>query len=286
MRLEDYDQYNIVTDSCTDFSESSEEKDDYKRVPFVINIDGREFVDIKLEIKSLLDAMKHRKNKITTSCPSPSDFLTSFSQRANNFVVTISSKLSGAYNSAVLAKELFLDESLEEKFIHVFDSKSASAGQTLVALKIRKLIDKGLPQVDIVGEVTDYISKLKTFFIVNLEHLEKNGRISKRDAIIGSMLHITPIMGDNGDGEIELKAKAIGWKSAMRKLVDMIGSYDIDYKNTTLGITHVNAFDKAMQIKNDIAKRYSFNSILIFKASGLSTAYSDENGIILAFSVR
>jgi DegV family protein with EDD domain len=284
--MENNEQYNIITDSCTDFAEDAEEKDEYKRVPFVINIDGKEFVDIKLEIKSLLHAMKHRNEKITTSCPSPSEFLATFSQKANNFVVTISSKLSGAYNSAMMAKELFLDDGAEDKFIHVFDSKSASAGETLVALKVRKLIDKGMPRVDIVGEVTEYISKLKTFFIVNLEHLEKNGRISKRDAVIGSMLHITPIMGDNGDGEIEFKAKAIGWKSAIKKLVNMIDTYDIDYKNTILGITHVNAFDKAVQIKNDIAAKYSFKSILIFKASGLSTAYSDENGIILAFATR
>jgi fatty acid-binding protein DegV len=114
----------------------------------------------------------------------------------------------------------------------------------------------------------------------------KNGRISKRDGIIGSVFHVTPIMGDNGDGEIELKGKAIGWKAAVRKLVDMIGSYDIDFKTSIVAISHVNALEKAMTIKNEILARYSFKDILIFKAGGLSTAYADENGIILAFATR
>ncbi|MDR2650558.1 MAG: DegV family protein [Clostridiales bacterium] len=285
--MENAHKHNIIVDSCTDVSENADVPDNYRRVPFLINVDGIEFRDFKLEIKSLLKAMKNRKNKIVTSCPSPADFLSSFSQMTNNFVVTISSKLSGAYNSAMLAKELFLEDMQESGLVHVFDSKSASAGETLVALKIHELADKGKSFQNIVDEVTEYISKLKTFFVIDsLEHLAKNGRISKKDSIIGAILHITPIMGENGDGEIEMKAKAIGWRPAVRKLIDMIGSYDIDFKNTVLGITHVNALEKAMSIKNDIMARYSFKNILVFQASGLSAAYADENGIILAFATR
>ncbi|MDR1558446.1 MAG: DegV family protein [Clostridiales bacterium] len=280
-------EHSIIADSCTDFSETGENSDNYKRVPFLINVDGIEFRDLKLEVRNLLKAMKNRKNKIATACPSPAEFMSSFSQMANNFVVTISSSLSGAYNSAMLARDMFLEDIQGSGLIHVFDSKSASAGETLVALKVHELSDQGLPFQDIVDQVTEYISKLKTFFVIDsLEHLEKNGRISKKDCIIGTMLHITPIMGDNGDGGIEMKAKAIGWKPAVRKLIDMIGSYDVDFKNTIMGITHVNALEKAMTIKGDILAKYSFKNILIFKASGLSAAYADENGIILAFATR
>jgi len=285
--LDNVQYHSLIADSSIDFSESTEDKDNIKRVPFLINIDGIEFLDFKLDIKNLLQAMKNRKNKISTACPSPTDFLASFSQITNNFVVTISSKLSGAYNSAMLAKDLFMEDIHENKLIHVFDSKTASAGTSLVVLKVRELIDKGLSFLEIVNEVTEYIPRIKTFLILeSLEHLAKNGRISKKDSIIGSMLHITPIMGDNGDGEIELKGKAVGWKAAVRKLIDMIGAYDIDFKNSILGITHVNAIEKALSIKNDILARYSFNNIMIFNAGGLSTAYADENGIILAFATR
>jgi len=283
----------IIADSGTDLSDNSELFEDseaigaYKRVPLRITVDGIEFLDFKLDIKSLLNSMKCRKDKVTTACPPPADFLTSFTQKANNFVVTLSSKLSGAYNSALTAKDMFLEDIQKNGLIHVFDSKTASAGETLIAVKINELSVKGLPFQDIVNEVTEYITKVKTFFVIDsLENLVKNGRISKKDGIIGSVFHVTPIMGDNGNGEIELKWKAIGWKAAVRKLVDMIGSYDIDFKNSILAITHVNALEKALTIKNDILARYSFKNILIFRAGGISTAYADENGIILAFPTR
>jgi len=285
--LDKVQKHSIIADSCADIPEDFGIQYNYKRVPLSIFVDGVEFIDFKLEIKNLLYAMKNRKSKITTACPSPEDFLSSFSQITNNFVVTISSKLSGAYNSAMMAKDMFLDEVHGNSLIHVFDSKTASAGETLAAIKVRELIDKGLSYLDIVNEVTEYISKLKTFLVIeSLEHLAKNGRISKKDSIIGTMLHITPIMGDNGKGEIELKGKAIGWKAAIRKLIDMIGTYDIDFKNSILGITHVNALEKAISIKNDILAKYSFEKIMIFKAGGISAAYADENGIILAFATR
>ena len=285
--MESLQKISIIADSCTDFFDSDEVTDNYKRVPFRINIDGIEFLDFKLDIKNLIYAMKHRTNKVTTACPPPSDFLASFSRMTNNFVVTISSKLSGAYSSAMIAKDMFLEEIQESKLIHVFDSKTASAGETLVALKVKELCDKGLPFHDIVNDVAVYISKLKTFFVLeSLENLIKNGRLSKRDSIIGTMLHITPIMGENGDGEIELKGKAIGWKSAVKKLIDMIGAYDIDFKNTILAITHVNALERAMSIKRDILAKYSFENIVIFKAGGLSTVYADDQGIVLAFATR
>jgi len=283
----------IIADSGTDFSdnseysESSEPSDNYKRAPFRITVDGIEFLDYRLDIKGLLKAMKSCNDRIITACPPPADFLPLFTQKANNFVVTLSSKLSGAYNSAMIAKDMFLEDIQKNGIIHVFDSKSASAGETLVAMKVNELSDEGMPFSDIVNEVTDYIAKVRTFFVINsLDLLVKNGRLSKRDGIIGSMFHVTPIMGDNGNGEIELKGKAVGWKSAVRKLVDMIGSYDIDFKNSIVAISHVNAFEKALTIKNDILAKYNFKNILIFRAGGVSSAYANENGIILAFATR
>ena len=283
----------IIADSGTDISDNSDVPEDsvtsasYNRVPFRITVDGIEFLDFKLDIKSLLNAMKGCNNKVLTACPPPADFLTSFTQKANNFVVTLSSKLSGAYNSAMIAKDMFLGDIQKNGIIHVFDSKSASAGETLVAMKVDELSDQGMPFQEIVNEVTEYISKVRTFFVINsLENLVKNGRVSRRDGIIGSVFHVTPIMGDNGDGGIELKEKAIGWKAAVRKLVDMIGSYDIDFKNSLVAISHVNSLEKALTIKREILARYSFKNILIFRAGGVSTAYADENGIILAFATR
>lgn len=273
----------IVVDSCTDYDDIS--ADGIERVPFVINIDECEFIDSNLNISDLLMTMKKRKSKILTACPSPGQFIQSFRENANSFVVTISSKLSGSYNSAVIAKDMFLENCRNNKLIHVFDSKSASVGQNMIVLKLKELIEKKLSFQAVVDETEKYIANLKTFFIIDsLDHLAKSGRISQMSAFIGSALHITPIMGENGDGEIVLKAKAHGIKGAYKKLAELISSYGLDYKDTVLGITHVDALEKAVALKDEILGRCSFKSVKIFKAGGISSAYADKGGLVIAFS--
>lgn len=275
---------NIIVDSCVDFNEDVFASTyQMERIPFKINIDDEEIIDKNSDTDSLLSKMKARTNKILTACPSPNDFITAYQKYKNNFVITISSKLSGCYNSAIVAKDIIMDSG-NDTFIHVFDSKSASAGESLVALKVTQLIQKKLSSSQIIEETNRYIANMKTFFILeSLENLIKNGRISHLKGIIGSVLHIVPIMGDDGNGKIELKAQARGEKKAIDKLIQMIGESKIDFANTILGITHVNAKEKAQSLKEEILKIYAFKDVLIFHSGGLSTVYADDGGIVIAY---
>lgn len=274
---------NLIVDSCTDFSDDRLFREDMERVPFIITVDDEEIIDKDLDTNVLISKMKASTSKIGTACPSPNDYLTAFKEIGQSFVVTISSKLSASYNSAVVAKDIFEDENPDCK-IHVFDSESAAAGESMVALKVKQLVDIKLPFDQIIEKTNQYIANLKTYFILNsLDNLAKNGRISQTKAFIGNILNITPIMGDNGSGEIELKAQVKGKNKAMEKLIEMVGEANINFKNTTLGITHVDAFEKAEALKNELQKRYNFKDIIIFKSGGLSTVYADDGGIVLAF---
>jgi DegV family protein with EDD domain len=273
----------IIADSGID-SVHEAKAEFFERVPFKITIDESEIIDLGLNIDGLLKRMKERTGKILTACPSPNDFIQAFQKHANTFIVTISSKLSGSYNSAVVAKNILLEENPENKSIHVFDSKSAGAGENLVALKIKQLIDEKLPFRHIVEETNNYISKLKTFFVIeSLENLAKSGRITQMSALIGTALRISPIMGDNGEGEIELKARAYGKRGAFKKLIELIGNNAVDCKNTICGITHVNAEKKALEIKEELQRRFSFKDVLIFAGCGISTVYAGDGGIIVVF---
>ena len=90
-----------------------------------------------------------------------------------------SGKLSGSYNSAVLAADLYHEEHEDSKQIHVFNSKSASIGETLIGLKIQELEESGASFEEIVTEVESYISSMNTFFVIEtLETLRKAGRLS------------------------------------------------------------------------------------------------------------
>lgn len=270
---------NLIVDSCTDFIKETE---DIPRVPFRILIDNEEIIDENLDINRLIEKMKGTKNQIKTACAPPEDFINKLKEEANNFIVTISSPLSGSYNSAMVAVESF-KEKFPEGFVHVFDSKTACAGETMIAMKVKQLIEENLNPSEIIEQTNKYISKLKTLFILeSLDNLAKNGRITNFKAILANIMHIVPIMGAD-DGKIVLKEQVRGRKRAFARLVEMISENNVDYENTVLGITHVNCLEKAEKLRDEIKSRYPFKDIKIFKSSGLSTIYADDGGIVIAF---
>ena len=133
-------EYKIVADSSCDLTPGMEEELNISLVPFKIDLDDNSFIDNKeLDLADFKKTMKASPNPIRTSCPSPGDFVEEYRKADNIFVVTISAELSGTYNSAILAKDMILEE-VPDKFVHVFNSKSASIGETLIALKINDLI--------------------------------------------------------------------------------------------------------------------------------------------------
>ena len=276
-------EYEIVADSSCDLNQNLREKIDISLIPFNIDIDKYSFIDDeKIDLKDMVSKMKETQNPIKTSCPGPGDFLNAYKKEGDIFVVTISSKLSGSYNSALLAKDMAQEED-KDKFIHVFDSKSASVGETLVALKIKELKDKGLENQRLVNNVEAYINSMRTFFILeSLDNLIKNGRISKTKGLIANVLNLKPIMGSN-DGEIELKENVRGSKKAFNRLVEIIGETGSDFRDKTLGIAHVNALDRAEDLKGKIEKLYNFKEIIIVSTRGLSSAYANDGGIILVY---
>jgi len=277
-------KYKIVADSSCDLNEELKERLNISLVPFKIDVDDKSFIDdIHLDSMELINAMKNSPNPVKTSCPSPGDFVAEFNGADNIFVITISSQLSGTYNSAILAKKM-VEEEYPEKFIHVFDSKSASIGETLIAIKIRELIEKNLRNLEIVEKVEKYIKQMSTYFILeSLDNLIKNGRISKTKGLIANVLNLKPIMGDDGDGNIELVENHRGTKKAFRRLAEIIGEKGGKFEEKILAISHVNALERAEGLKRDIERLYNFKDVILVKTAGLSSAYAYDGGIILAY---
>ena len=271
---------NIISDSCIDYHDEIMQEEAVCRIPFKIMVEDEEIVDERLDTMTLIAKMKATKKKISTACPSPADFLKACKEKTENYIITISSKLSGSWGSAMIAKQVAEEEN---KKVHIIDSKSAAPAQCLIALKLRELIADKLPTEKIVEKANEYVNKIKTFFILeSLDNLAKNGRISNRQALVGKLLHVTPIMCSK-DGEIDLKEKVFGRKQAFNRLVEIIGENMAGAKDVVLGITHSNAYNKAVDLKETLMSKFSFKEIHIFRASGLSTAYADDGGIIVAF---
>lgn len=271
---------NLIVDSCVDFDEYTQ---DIERVPFRILIDNEELIDENLDKNELIRKMKNTSNQIKTACAPPEEFVRKLMSQADNFIVTISSQLSGSYNSAMVAVESFR-EKFPESFVHVFDSKSAASGETLIAYKVKQLMEQNINTAEIVEQTNKYISKVRTFFILDsLDNLAKNGRITNFKAILANIMHIVPIMGEDGEGKIVLKEQVRGKKKAFARLVEMISEYNVDFENTILAITHVDCLEKAEKLRDEIMARYPFKEIKIFKSAGLSTVYADDGGIVIAF---
>ena len=274
----------IVTDSCIDINKDVfGNEENMERVPFKIVIENEEMIDKNLDLSELREKMKATKDKITTACPSPHDFLEAFKKCKENFVVTISEKLSGSHNSAVLAANMFLEE-VEDAFVHIFDCKTATAGASLVALKLKTMIEEKVEKNRIIEEINNYIDQMKTFLVpVRLDNLAKNGRISSKKAFVGSLLQVTPIMCDKGDGELILKEQVRGRKKAFARLLDIIGEEKADFSDRVLAISHVNSEERALNLKEQILSRYNFKDIIIFEGGGLTTVYADDGGIVVCY---
>lgn len=275
--------FKIIADSSNDMSPELQEKYPVEIIPFKLTLDGREYVDDDtLDPIEFIEAMRQAKDVPRSACPSPNDFLEAFEAEEDCFVVTISAKLSGTYNSAQIAKDMFL-ERFPGKRIHLVDSMSASIGETLISMKLHELIAKGEGFSDIVQKITAYVQDMKTFFVSeSLDNLIKNGRISKFKGALATALSIKPIMGAE-DGEIRMFDKARGSNKAFDRLVEMIEENAKSVEDKILAISHVNNLTRATWLKTELQKRCAFKDIIVVQTHGLSSLYCDRQGIIVSF---
>lgn len=276
--------FKIIGDSCCDLSEELKTKINVQIVPLTIEIEDKTYIDDdSLDTLELLKSMKKSSQTPKTSCPSPNDYMKAYEGQEDIFVVTLSAELSGSYNSAVLAKELYLEEN-EDKFIYVFDSKSASTGQALIALKVYELKEQGYESQRVVEMVEEYITEMKTFFILeSLDNLIKAGRIGLLKGKLATILSIVPIMKSNENGQIDLLENIRGSKKAIKRLLDVIGEQGVRLEEKVLAITHCNCLEKAIDFKKEARKMYNFKDIVIFETHGISTVYANDGGLIISF---
>ncbi len=274
----------IIGDSCCDLSEDFKRMMNVQIVPLTIEVEGKTYIDDdSLDTLELLKDMKKSSTVPKTSCPSPDAYMKSYEGEEDVFVVTLSSELSGSYNSAILAKKIYLEEN-EGKFIYVFDSKSASTGQALIAMKVYELAQEGYESEDIVKKVEAYITEMKTLFILeSLDNLIKAGRIGLLKGKLATILSIFPIMKSNEKGQIDLLENIRGSKKAFNRLVDVIGEQGVRLEDRVLAIAHCNCLDKANKFKAEMIARYNFKDIVIFETHGISTVYANDGGLIISF---
>lgn len=272
-------KYQILVDSASDLLSDyyTDPEIGFKVVPLTIHVNDKEYVDNdSLNIQEMLADM-HASKKSSSACPAPQSFLSEFDNAEYTFIVAITSKLSGCYNSAVVAKNSYS----KPENICVIDSKAVSGTEMLIVDKLIELIKQDLPYEQIVKEITEYRDKRSLYFILQkFDNLVNNGRMSKIAGLIASKLVIRPICIAY-EGEIKIAKKIIGIKNTFTKLVQMIGEKAKDFSKETLIITHCFAEEEANYIKTDLEKKCNFKEIRILPMRGLCSYYALEKGLII-----
>lgn len=279
--------FRVVVDSCCEIPENLREDDRIVSVPLGLQVGERYFVDDEnLVQKELLEHIAAYEGCAKSSCPSPEAFREAYHCDAERvYVITLSSKLSGSYNSAALGKSLY-EEKYGEKNIHIVDSHSASAGMTAQLLEIFRLEGQGLTFAQVCEAIDHFRDKHVVYFVLdNLETLRKNGRLTKLKAVIASTMKIKPVC-KGAEGEIAQTGQAIGSRKALSKMVEsVLAEAAVNQKDTqecNLVIAHCNCPERAEYVKDLFQARAKYKAVYINDTSGLSSLYANDGGIIVA----
>lgn len=277
--------YKIIIDSCGELTEELKADGHFQNVPLEMEVNGCRIVDD--ETFDQLDFLKKVKESPVgpkSSCPSPESYLERFEgEEEHIYVVTLSKELSGSYNSAVLAKKLYEEENgTDKKQICVFNSKSASVGETLIGMKVQECEEAGMTFEETVRRVEQYISEQNTYFVLEtLETLRKNGRLSNMKAFVANALNIKPVMASTPEGEICQLGQARGMTKALKKMVEELISRAADSEKRILAISHCNCPDRAEAVVKEVKKAAKFKDIVVVGTAGISSMYANDGGIIM-----
>lgn len=274
--------YKIIIDSCGEFIEEWKEDSRFESVPLTLNVGGEMIIDDEtFDQESFIKKVAACPECPKSACPSPERYMKAYDCDADHiYAVTLSSELSGSYNSAVLGKNLLLEEHPEKK-VYVFNSRSASVGETLIGMKIQECEENGLSFEETIEAVEAYIESQNTFFVLDdLETLRKNGRLSKVKSLVASALKIKPVMGSTPEGTICQLDQARGINKALVRMSQNIVEKAENSQDKVLAISHCNCRERAELLKNALLEKISVKDVVILDTAGVSTMYANNGGVI------
>ncbi|MEH2941368.1 DegV family protein [Lachnospiraceae bacterium KK002] len=276
--------YKIVVDSCGELPGKLKESGHFENVPLEMFVDDYRIVDDEtFDQADFLRRVAASPNSPKSTCPSPERYMSAFDCEAGHvYAVTLSSQLSGSYNSAEIGRKLYLEEK-GEKQIHVFDSRSASVGETLIAMKIQEYEERGLAFEEVVEKVEAFITGMNTSFVLeNLETLRKNGRLSNMKAFVAGALNIKPVMAGTAEGAICQIGQARGIGKAVDKMIHDLLSKTVNPQDKIFAISHCNCLKRAEEAAEKVRKLAEFKEIFVIDTAGISSMYANDGGIIMA----
>ncbi len=277
-------KWNIVADSSIDLFalESAHENISFSTVPFIITVDDKEYVDDdSLNITELMTEMKECKTASQTACPAPGAWFEQFQNEGNVIAITITSNLSGSYNSACVAKEMMLEEYPDKK-IAVIDSLSTGPEMVLIVRKLCELIEEGKDFDTVMDEIRKYMNHTHvSFALSSFDNLVKNGRMNRVAGFIANKLGLLGIGIASEKGTIEIKGVARGRRKAISVIIS-----DMQQRGTYIKqviISHCQNVEFSEQLKEAILEEWKDAKVTIMPLRGLCSYYAEQGGLIIGF---
>ena len=273
----------IITDSTSDIDLKYAKELNVEVVPLKVIIDGKEYKDrIDLQPEEFYDLLVNSQTLPSTSQPSPQDFVDLYETAKNNndsvIVITLSSVISGTYQSANLAKDL-----VDYDDIYVIDSLGTTQMQRLLVLKAVALRNEGMNAQDLYTFLEIYKHRIRLFaFVDTLEYLYKGGRLSRTAATAGTLLKFKPIIGFD-EGKLDVFAKARGTQKATAKIIDLIqqdGEMDLD---EPICIGYTGSSDGLDKFENTLRETLHFGETLHGIVGPVIGTHADPGARLIAY---
>lgn len=278
--------YHIIMDSVGDRTEELLAMDNFSVVPLKIIIDDEEFVDNdQLDQQMLIQKIAAAKECPRSACASPAEYQALYKKYKDDriYVISASSELTGSYNSAKLGEKMFLEEFPDAEII-VFDSKSACAGQPLLAYKIIEFEKAHSDLKTVAKMLEEFIKEQEIIFVLeDITFLQKNGRLTGIKSLLATALNIVPILSADKNGVINQMGKARGIKKALKKLKESIVESLKRNPKDMLVISHCNCAQRAEDIKKELIMLFPDLDIKIVNTGGIATLYAGNRGIVVSY---
>lgn len=271
--------YRIAVDSSANFSG---QPFIHAAVPLKIVTDQREYIDdSRLPLAEMLAYLESYKGRSGTSCPNVADWLEAIADAERTFIITITSGLSGCFNSAMQAKAVY-EEAHPERLVCVLDSLSTGPEMILIAEKLAELSGQGADFEAAEKAVREYMTHTHLLFsLASLNNLARNGRVSPLVAKATSLLGIRVVGKASSEGTLQPMQKCRGESKALIMILkDM---QDLGFTGGKVRIAHCCNASGAQSLETLIRNQYAGSDVSITECTGLCSFYAEKGGILVGF---
>lgn len=272
----------IITDSSSDLPNDIIKKYGITVIPLIIKIGNQDYREgIDLTAKDFFSKMFAEEVLPKTSQPSPSSFAEVFTKWGSDhelLCLTISSGLSGTYQSACIGKEL------SGVNVTIFDTLAGSLGHGLQIIRAAELAEKGFTIEEIVANLTNYRENMNILVLLDtLENIVKGGRLSRFQGSLAKILNIKVILERVEGGKVEVFEKVRGKKKAQKRVLEIIHERKKHFSGTIFGITHTGNEEEAENLKEQLIQHFHPKDIIINYMGATMGTYAGKGGMIVSF---